>query len=159
MTFYSEDFVFSTDFGDFVVQRPLDCPPALVYLFYSPEVKSYKIGRTKSPAHLTGRLKERIRQCGGTRVLALWKVHPLEAPEKERELLEKAKPFRTGKEILKWSGDFIEFYSVFMQDTDWSAYTMEIVWLPDKTVGMKNFKESTPVEQWLNSLVSPSLEQ
>lgn len=149
---YTEDFVFDTPFGEFVVQRPTDEPPAFVYLFHSPEINRYKIGRTKNARALQGRLKERIRQCGKTNILALWKVHPKDAPAKEKELLDKAKPYLLGREILKWDGDFIEFYAVFMQGADWTVYSMDIVWLPDGSVGMKNYQESTPVDEWLKSL-------
>ena len=128
--------------GPFIVDRHIGYEPAYVYLFYSPLVKAYKIGRTKNGKNLGDRLQERTRQCGETQVLALWRCHPTEAPQKERELLEKAKPHRTGREILSWKGDFISFYAIFMQDADWSAYSMKVVYLENGEVGMTGFREA-----------------
>ena len=137
-----EDFPFPQPHlgEDFIAKRPTTVEPAYCYLFYSPKVKAYKIGKTKNGRCLRDRLRERTRQCGETQVLALWKCHPEEVSNKERLLLQKAKPYRTGRETFAWEGDFIELYAVFMQDADWKAYSMDLV-LVEGQWGMKNFRE------------------
>ena len=131
----------------FFALQPCDHPPSYVYLLYSPDIQSYKIGRTKNAQTFKGRLKERTRQCGDTRVLALWECHPDDASTVEKELLEKASPYRTGRETFYWYGDYIELYATFMMSADWKSYSMDIVWEP---LGMKNFKEaSITVEQFI----------
>jgi hypothetical protein len=132
----------------FFAAQSCDRPPSFVYLFYSPDIKSYKIGRTKNAKSFNGRLQERVRQCGDTRVLALWRCHPDDAPTVEAELLEKAKPYRTGRETFHWYGDFIELYATFIMSADWKAYSMTVLWR--SPLAMSGFKEaSTTAEEFL----------
>jgi hypothetical protein len=149
---FLEPFEFPQPTGEpFVALQPCDRPPAYVYLFHSPEIDAYKIGRTKEARCLKGRLRERQRQCGKTNVLALWRCHPDEAPGIEKELLRKAKPYQISRESFAWQGDFIELYAIFMETATWKAYSMDIVW--QQPLGMKNFKKATTtVEEYLEQV-------
>lgn len=151
---FFEPFEFPQPTGEpFVALQAGDRPPAYVYLFHSPEIDAYKIGRTKNAHCLKGRLRERKRQCGRTNVLALWRCHPNDAPAIEKELLTKAKPYRISRESFAWQGDFIELYAIFMESATWKAYSMDIVW--QQPLGMKNFQSATTaVEEYLASIVA-----
>lgn len=147
----TEPFEFPQPHTDaFICDRHVEkVPSSHVYLLYSPQINAYKIGRTKNAQSFRGRLKERIRQCGDTKVMALWRCHPNDAPMVEKELLEKAKPYRTGREILEWHSDFISFYAIFMASADWKIYSMDLIWT--EPMSMKNFRyNSTTVDCFLH---------
>lgn len=80
--------------------------------------------------------------------MALWRCHPNDAPTIEKELLEKAKPYRSGRETFVWHSDFIGFYAIFMNSADWKVYSMDLIWA--EPMAMKNFRyNSTTVDCFL----------